>query len=171
MANIETTLPGGEVYSARPPSAAEWSRFIAHTNDGNLRVGFRELAQVCCSSHGPEEATVLLAKYPGAIRPLGEAIAELSTGEEEAKVDGDSVVLVDMRFRAPSLEEWEEFQETISKPKADQHAIALGMIAKLCDAPGKIQARAETHPGDVQEVMADITKIAGMQIKISVKKG
>jgi hypothetical protein len=171
MANIETTLPGGEVYTAIPPTAAQWARFIGHVNAGNQRVGFRELAQVCASSHSPEEAAELLAKYPGAIRPLGEAIAELSTGAEESKVDGDSVVFLDMRFRAPSLDEWEDFQEAISKKGADQHALALELLEKLSSAPGAMTARASIHPGDVQEVTADVTRIAGMQIKIAVKKG
>jgi hypothetical protein len=171
MATIETTLPGGEVYSAKAPDPKQWTRFIGHANDGDARVGWRELAQVCCTSHTPEEASALMAKYPGAIRPIGEAIAGLASSDEESKVEGDSVVFADMSFRAPTLEEWEELQDAISQKHADQHGLALGLLAKLCDAPGKILARAEMHPGDVQEVMGDVTKIAGMQVKIAVKKG
>lgn len=171
MATIETTLPGGEIYSAKPPTAEQWAHFIGHNNQGNLRVGFRELAQVCSTSHSPEDAAALLAKYPGAIRPLGEAIAGLSTGDDEPKVDGDSVAFVDMRFRTPTLEEWDEFQEAIAPKGADQHKLALELLEKLSDSPGKMTARAMMHPGDVQEVTAEVTKIAGMQVKISVKKG
>jgi hypothetical protein len=171
MATIETTLPGGEFYSARKPTPAEWSRFISHANRNNARVGWRELAQVCCTSGTPDDAASLLAKYPAAIKPIGEAIAELSGGEDEPKVEGDTVAFLDMRFRAPTLEEWESFQDAISEKNADQHAEALKLVALLCDAPGKMLARAEDYPGDVQGVTAEVTKIAGMQVKISVKKG
>ncbi len=171
MANIETTLPGGEVYSARPPSPAEWSRFIDHVNEGNARVGWRELAQVCATSHTPDAAATLLAKYPGAIKPLGEAIANLSSSDDESKVEDGEVVFLDMRFRAPTLEEWEELQEAVGEKGAHEHPLALELIEKLSNSPGAMLARAAIHPGDVQEVMNDVAKIAGMQIKIAVKKG
>jgi hypothetical protein len=171
MATIETTLPGGEVYSARKPTPAEWSRFIGHANSNNVRIGWRELAQVCCTSSGPETAAALLAKYPAAIRPIGEAISDLSGSEDEPKSEDGCVVFADMRFRSPTLEEWEDFQDAISEKKADQHALGLALLEKLSEAPGKMTARASEYPGDVQVVMVDVTKIAGMQVKISVKKG
>ena len=170
MATIETTFPGGEFYSAKAPAPDQWSRFIAHSFAGNQRVGWRELAQVCCTSHTPEDAAALFAKYPAAAKPIGEAIVELGGSDDEPKTDGGSVVFADMTFRAPALEEWEDFQDIIGQ-KSDKHAEALKLLAKLCDAPGKILARAETFPGDVQAVMVAITEIAGMQVKISVKKG
>ncbi len=171
MANIETTLPGGEVYTAIPPNAAQWARFIGHLGRNDLRVGFRELAQVCCSSHSPEDAAALLAKYPGAIKPIAEAIGELAVDDNEVTAEEQTVLFADMRFRAPSLDEWEDLQEASGKPKSDQHALALALLVKLCDAPGKFQAHAESFPGDVQYVMREVTKITGMQVQIAVKKG
>jgi hypothetical protein len=171
MANIETTLPGGEVYSARPPSPEQWARFIGHVNAGNMRIGFRELAQVCATSHTPEEAAALLAKYPGATKPLGNAIASLAKSDDESVVEGQEITLGDIRFRAPTLDEWEDFQEAAGVKNSDEHALALALLEKLSDSPGKMLARAAEHPGDVQEVMSDVTAIAGMQIKIAVKKG
>jgi hypothetical protein len=171
MATIETTLPGGEVYSARAPNSAEWSRFIAHNNSGNERVGWRELAQVCCTSHSVDEATTLVTKYPGAIRPIGEAIVELSTGEDDAKIEGDEVALADMRFRAPTLEEWDDFQDKISAKGVDHHAASLALLETLSLSPGKITTREAEHPGDVELTATAVSKVAGMRIKIAVKKG
>lgn len=171
MANIETTLPGGEKYSAKRPTADQFTRFIGHVKAKNLRVGYRELGQVCCTSHAPDDAAKLLAKYPGAIVPLGEALVDIAASDEAPIPEEGAVAFAGFSFRAPTIEEWEEYQELIGLKTTDDHGAALELLEKLSNSPGKMTARCQETPADVQVVMNAVAKLAGVRIKIAVKKG
>jgi len=174
MANITTKLPNGVLFEARKPTTAEWDRYVEKIRRGEIKVGQRELVQLCSTSHTPEEASKLLARYPGAIKPIATGLDELAQGpawEDDAFVsteDGTSIGGV--LFRAPTLEEWEALQDQMEDRDKRWGEITRIFLLDLTDAKADATKLFEDYPACVQVIGREIGKLVGQGISITVKK-
>ncbi len=145
--SVSVTVAGVE-YTFSPPTANAWMRYMQKASDDKLEVGKRELVQVCCSSHTPDEIISLLRKKPALIRPLKEALEELSVGDLES-------VITDL-----------------GKKNTRTYEQIKALVIELCEGDkAGLSVLLDKYPGAANIIFDDITQLAGAGLEIIVKKG
>jgi hypothetical protein len=175
MATVETKLPNGVRFEARAPSTDEYDRLMGKLKAGQTAVGQREFVQLCAVSHSPEDASQLLAKYPGIIGPLATALDGLATGDasEAITTNESAATLHGITYRAPDLTEWEEWQGIIQTAKNSEFSERMrDLVVKLAgeQAP-EARVFLTKFPGAAHVILTTVADLVGANAEIVVKKG
>jgi hypothetical protein len=174
--SVSVTVAGVE-YTFSPPTANAWMRYMQKASDDKLEVGKRELVQVCCSSHTPDEIIALLRKKPALIRPLKEALEELSVGDLESVITDHDSVEVSLKGQSfvvggPDYEKWEKFQSDLGKKNTRTYEQIKALVIELCEGDkAGLSVLLDKYPGAANIIFDDITQLAGAGLEIIVKKG
>jgi len=173
---LATAKIGTEFYSFTVPTTSQFTRYLEKIKNGQSQVAYRELLQVTCTTHSPEQVKELLAKKPVAIRSLKEAVEELSVGDAESEVRDDHSIKAtlsgqEFSISGPDYEQWEKFQQAVDRPNSRLYEEMKKLILELCDEDADdLAALFAKAPAAANVFFDDITELAGAGIEVVVKK-
>lgn len=168
-ASIEVGLPDGRTFEATCPTAEQWDRYLDKLMRGDELPGRRELVQVCASSCTPEEAVEIVRRYPGMVRPVSDALSELSASGADIEPGDGSVSVCGVTVRAPDVDAWEAVQAA-SKKQGGGRAIREA-VTSWADDPEAAAVAFREVPGAPALAFAELGRMVGTQVSIRVKKG
>lgn len=74
-------------------------------------------------------------------------------------------------FRAPTLDEWEDFQEALGKKRHGACFRELAQVTLVHPTLEDLQAMFQAHPGITARIGDAVGDLAGADIEVTVKKG
>lgn len=172
---LVTATVRGHNLQFKCPTVKQWSRYVEKAKDGKHSTGKRELLQVTCVSHEPDEAREILNKAPAAIAQICAGVEELSGGDLECSSDGEKVDVllggVDYVVESPDIDSWESFQDRAQQAGSRLYDEILKTVCELCTDPDGLKSAFTQYPGAANVVFDEVSSLAGTEVEVVVKKG
>jgi hypothetical protein len=168
MSKVEVKL-GGKTLTFGALTQESYDRLIKKQFSGDHVMGERELVLTSAVDPGPDDARVILEKFPAAIKPIAKAI--MSGGMGSAPVLGPDVVTFEgVEFSRPDVFAWEEQREKLGDERANPGPEIRAFLLRLADKPAEAGALFERYPASIDPVYTEVSKLAGSEVEIVVKK-
>jgi hypothetical protein len=168
MAKVEVKLDGKSLTFGALTQEA-FDRLIKKQFSGDSVMGERELVLTSAIEPDPEGAREIFAKFPAAIKPVAKAIVESGTGD--APILGDDVVSwLGVDFARPDVFAWEEMREKLGDERSSPGPEIRGFLLRLADKPQEAGALFERYPASIDPLYTQVSRLAGSEVEIVVKK-
>lgn len=176
---IEVPTPLGTIVCWLP-GIPEWDLYYKKLRSGDLHAARREVIQLC-SENDIEQLKRIFERYPAVPEgivtamsehvgdSIAEGVFEIELGDSElfASVDG-----VRLKFKAPSQSDYEA-AEAAKRDMSEPPGPALrAYIANCFDGDAAtLQNAFQRYPGITAPIARSLARLAGLAIKVTVKKG
>jgi len=174
---VSTELPGGVQFVCKPPGVKAWDEYLDKARAGQQRAGQKQILMKSCTSHKPEDVAKIIDRFPGIVEPIVLELDGLCGSDCEfvenfedftfsTEIDG-----VCLTFDAPNEHRFDQMKRNTDDLKIGFGSAIRTTLRALCREPEAFDELVTRFPTMVGPAMPTLTKMAGADLKITVKKG